>query len=108
MIVIGDAAHFMPPHLAQGAGQTLEDAACLYEALQGNQPLTQTLQSFALKRARALAPVIHKAESTGAVMRLKGPFAHLRNLALEIGGQRLVESWLQQVWHADNKPEPHL
>ena len=106
VIVIGDAAHFMPPHLAQGAGQTLEDAACLYEALQDNQTLTHTLQSFALMRARALAPLIHKAESTGAVMRLKGPFAHLRNLALEIGGARLVESWLQQVWHADNKSEP--
>ena len=33
VILVGDAAHFMPPHLAQGAGQTLEDAACLYEAM---------------------------------------------------------------------------
>ena len=101
VVVIGDAAHYMPPHLAQGAGQTLEDAACLYEALKGDKPLTQTLQSFALMRARALAPLIQKAETTGAVMRLKGPLAKLRNMALEVGGQRLVEGWLRQVWHAD-------
>ena len=102
VVVIGDAAHHMPPHLAQGAGQTLEDAACLYEALKGEKPLTEMIQSFALTRARALAPLIKRAETTGAVMRLKGPLAKLRNMALEMGGQRLVESWLRQVWHTDS------
>jgi len=100
---MGDAAHFMPPHLAQGAGQTFEDAACLYDALKGDLPLTESLHTFALNRARALAPIIQKAEATGAVMRLKGPLASLRNIALEVGGQRLVESWLEQVWQTDVK-----
>lgn len=103
VVVMGDAAHFMPPHLAQGAGQTFEDAACLYDALKGDLPLTESLHFFALNRARALAPIIEKAEATGAVMRLKGPLASLRNIALEVGGQRLVESWLEQVWQTDVK-----
>ena len=98
LILIGDAAHFMPPHLAQGAGQTLEDAASLYEALCQDAPLSSILRDWALMRARTLAPIIEKAEETGAVMRLKGPFARLRNMAIALGGQRLVERWLRQVW----------
>jgi salicylate hydroxylase len=32
--LIGDAAHIMPPHLAQGAGQSFEDIAYLKTQLQ--------------------------------------------------------------------------
>ena len=33
LTLIGDAAHMMPPHLAQGAGQSFEDIAILDQML---------------------------------------------------------------------------
>lgn len=98
LILTGDAAHFMPPHLAQGAGQTLEDAASLGKALAETDELSQAARQWAVQRARTLAPIIQRAETTGAVMRLSGPMARLRDAAIEVGGQRLIEQWLKQVW----------
>ena len=98
LVLIGDGAHFMPPHLAQGAGQTLEDAAYLRSALTGADDVVKAASHWALSRQRALAPIIQKAEATGSIMRLKGPFAKLRNAAVEFGGPHLLEKWLRQVW----------
>lgn len=98
VVLIGDGAHFMPPHLAQGAGQTLEDAAMLGRALTRADDIRQAAANWALSRQRALRPIIEKAEATGQVMRLKGPFAMMRNAAIEFGGSRLIEKWLRQVW----------
>ena len=100
LVLIGDSAHFMPPHLAQGAGQTLEDAATLKAALTGASDVKQAAAQWALMRQRTLGPIIEKAEATGAMMRLSGPFAMLRNATIELGGHRLVEKWLTKVWSA--------
>lgn len=98
LVLVGDGAHFMPPHLAQGAGQTLEDAATLQTALCDSDNLIHAASQWALCRQRALSSIIDKAEATGVVMRLSGPFARLRNVAVELGGQKLIEKWLNQVW----------
>lgn len=98
VVLIGDAAHFMPPHLAQGAGQTLEDAAQLALALKDATDIREAARKWALTRQQSLRPIIEKAEATGTIMRLKGPLALIRNAAVELGGQRLVEKWLSRVW----------
>lgn len=98
LVLFGDSAHVMPPHLAQGAGQTLEDAASLQIALAGAGTLTQAAANWALQRQRALRPIIERAEATGMVMRLTGPLAMVRNAAVEFGGQPLIEKWLSEVW----------
>lgn len=98
VFLIGDAAHFMPPHLAQGAGQTLEDAAQLSVALTNCTDVKQAAKDWALMRQKRLRPLIEKAEATGSIMRLKGPFAMMRNAAVELGGHRLIEKWLARVW----------
>lgn len=99
LVLTGDAAHFMPPHLAQGAGQTLEDAASLSLALTQVSDLPQAVRDWSVNRSRTLSPIIARAEATGTIMRFSGPMASLRNLAIEMGGQRLIEKWLKQVWH---------
>lgn len=105
LALLGDAAHFMPPHLAQGAGQTLEDAASLSKAMaqvtaQKGDAVT-ALSEWAIQRARMVAPIVKRAEQTGKIMRLSGPLARLRNMAIDIGGQSFIETWLKQVWQPE-------
>ena len=97
--LIGDAAHIMPPHLAQGAGQSFEDIAYLKTQLQTHQ-LTKALQITAIDRARAVRNVSGKAGLTGNIMRLSGLPQKMRDHLLGLGGAPLIENWLSDVWDA--------
>ena len=97
--LIGDAAHIMPPHLAQGAGQSFEDIAYLKAQLQEN-PLSDALRSMAILRASQLKSTTSKASLTGQVIRLSGVPAKLRDSLLGLSGTELLENWLADVWQA--------
>lgn len=100
--LIGDAAHVMPPHLAQGAGQSFEDIADLQSRLT-EEGLSHALRSMAVSRAGALKSISGKAGLTGQMMRLSGLPGQLRDSLLGLTGTQLVENWLADVWQAHEK-----
>jgi 2-polyprenyl-6-methoxyphenol hydroxylase-like FAD-dependent oxidoreductase len=50
VVLIGDAAHSMTAHIAQGAGMAIEDAIVLAEELAKPEPLPETLERFMQRR----------------------------------------------------------
>ena len=101
VVLAGDAAHSMPPHLAQGAGQGLQDAASLLAWLDGTDNIDTAFAGYARERATDVSRIVQKADISGRIMAMSGPAARLRDLALSLGGPRLMQSWLAEVWAAD-------
>ena len=100
----GDAAHIMPPHLAQGAGQALQDAASLQYALCHSSDIDDALAIYARNRTMAVSAVVRNADISGKVMAFGGARGRLRNMLISVGGSRFLQSWLADVWAGD----PHL
>ena len=100
----GDAAHIMPPHLAQGAGQALQDAASLQYALCHSSDIDDALAIYARNRTMAVSAVVRKADISGKVMAFGGARGRLRNILISVAGSAFLQSWLADVWAGD----PHL
>ncbi len=100
----GDAAHIMPPHLAQGAGQALQDAASLQYALCHSSDIDNALAIYARNRTMAVSAVVRKADISGKVMAFGGARGRLRNMLISVAGPWFLQSWLADVWAGD----PHL
>ncbi|PVI02414.1 FAD/NAD(P)-binding domain-containing protein [Periconia macrospinosa] len=75
--LIGDAAHAMPPHLAQGAAQGVEDAVFLGELcsrMRSVQDVPQLLQVFQAKRRERVNAIKRRSLEVGRVWALaNGP-----------------------------------
>lgn len=102
IVLAGDAAHPMPPHLAQGAGQSLVDAASLMKALKGYDgiSLAPLFTSWTAARVRACRDIKITADRAGAVFAMSGPMAKLRNLGLASVASPIVERQLDQLWRS--------
>ena len=101
VVLAGDAAHIMPPHLAQGAGQALQDAASLQRALTAAASIDDALSSYARQRASAVSAIVRKADISGKIMALGGARGRLRNIMIGLAGPSFLQSWLADVWAGD-------
>ena len=101
VVLAGDAAHIMPPHLAQGAGQALQDAASLQRALTAAPNIDDALSCYARQRASAVSAIVRKADISGKIMALGGASGRLRNIMISLAGPSFLQSWLADVWAGD-------
>jgi 2-polyprenyl-6-methoxyphenol hydroxylase-like FAD-dependent oxidoreductase len=65
VLLIGDAAHTAPPHLASGATVAIEDAIVLAELLASQLPLPQALEQFMARRFERCRMVVENSVRLG-------------------------------------------
>lgn len=90
--LIGDAAHPVLPHLAQGAGLAIEDAAVLAARLEEvpDDPAA-AFRAYENERAARTASVQSAARRNGEIFRLSGVAAFARDAVLRVlGPERLM------------------
>ena len=97
--LLGDAAHPMPPYLAQGAGMAIEDAAelgrCLVGVVKPVADVPLALRRYALNRWQRNARVQARAVRNGQIFHATGPLRLGRDIALKLLGHRLLDMpWL--------------
>jgi len=95
--LLGDAAHPMPPFLAQGAAQAIEDAGALGEALGRTSDTTSALANYSSMRVARANRVQSQSSAQAKLYHMAGPLAFARNLAMRaMGPQRLLAryNWL--------------
>jgi 2-polyprenyl-6-methoxyphenol hydroxylase-like FAD-dependent oxidoreductase len=73
VLLIGDAAHPMPPNLGQGACMTLEDAALLGELLSGPRELSAALARFEAERRGRVESIAARSSRIGALGQWSAP-----------------------------------
>ena len=94
--LLGDAAHPMPPYLAQGAGMAIEDASALGRVLaEFSGDVEAALQAYAQARWGRNARVQARAVRNGKIFHAKGLVRMGRDAALRVLGERLLDlPWL--------------
>ena len=98
-VLAGDAAHPVPPNLAQGAGQSLVDAASLLHWM-ANANLDSALSGYARERSKAVGVIFKKAAVSSKIMALDGAGATVRSTLIGLGGAPMLKAWLAEVWAA--------
>jgi len=101
--LMGDAAHPMLPHLAQGGAMAIEDAAVLAECLRRSpEDPAKGLRRYEGLRGGRTAAVQAEARANSRTYHLTGLAALARNVALAaMGGDKLV---LRYDWIYDWRP----
>ena len=100
VILLGDAAHPMKPHLAQGACMALEDSFQLKCELKKNIlkkriDWKNIFKSLSRKRIQRIRRVQKKSIVNGHIFQLNGIFRLLRNLSIKFFGRYLLDQkWL--------------
>ena len=81
-ILIGDAAHAMLPHLAQGAALALEDSVALARYLKNDSPMDEALAGFVQERLARSHKAQRLAQRYGKIYHASGLVKVVRNVVL--------------------------
>jgi 2-polyprenyl-6-methoxyphenol hydroxylase-like FAD-dependent oxidoreductase len=85
VVLIGDAAHAITPHLGQGAAQAVEDAVVLADELQKNAPLQEALTCFERRRYERCKLILEASLEIGELEMHPDPKRDLRPLMAKVG-----------------------
>ncbi|MEV4467191.1 NAD(P)/FAD-dependent oxidoreductase [Micromonospora echinofusca] len=92
VVLLGDAAHAMPPHLGQGACLAFEDAATLASLLRESR-LPDAVVAYDRARRPRAATVVRQTRRMSAVLKARGPLAlRARDAALGALSPRLLST----------------
>ncbi len=104
--IIGDAAHAMLPHQAQGAAMAIEDAAILAPLLMTEpDPESAFVRFTAMRRAR-IARVRRLSKANGAIFHMEWPFTLGRDATIALQGPRAHLRRLEWLYGYDAAPDP--
>lgn len=90
-VLLGDAAHPVPPHLAQGAALALEDAVVLGRAL-AEAPLAEALARYEAARVGRSTRVLAASRRQGRLLQLGGVPGAVSHAALGVAGRVAPEA----------------
>lgn len=74
VVVVGDAAHPMRPHLGQGGCQGLEDAAVLARFVDGDDDVAAAFARFATFRRPRVRAIVRESKAIGQIVNLRPGF----------------------------------
>jgi 2-polyprenyl-6-methoxyphenol hydroxylase-like FAD-dependent oxidoreductase len=98
VVVVGDAAHPMRPHLGQGGCQGLEDAAVLGRFVDGDANLAAAFARFAAFRRPRVGPLVRESKLIGQIVNVRpGLLSGLASRATVLAPEALMTRHLATV-----------
>lgn len=109
LVLLGDAAHAMTPHLAQGANSALLDALVLSTELARAQPVERALDRYVARRRRKVTAIQRASSAYGIVAEaMAAPgVRQARNTALRLA-TRLSSDAGQQLRRVQQEHPAHV
>jgi len=98
--LLGDAAHPMLPFLAQGAAQSIEDAATLAQCMETDSNVETAFAAYSAKRLPRATKVQQASKQQGRIYHLAGAPALARDIGMRLmGAKRLLarNDWIYQA-----------
>lgn len=106
--LVGDAAHAMLPHQAQGAAMAIEDAAILAPLLMTEPDAESAFARYAAMRQRRVERVRRLSRSNGTIFHLEWPFTLGRDATIALQGGRGHLRRLAWLYGYDAAPDPAI
>ena len=97
VVLVGDAAHPMRPHLGQGGCQALEDAAVLGAFVELTADLPSAFASFAAFRRRRVSRIVAESRFIGRVVNLPAVLSGLASRATVVLPEFVVTRHLASI-----------
>jgi 2-polyprenyl-6-methoxyphenol hydroxylase-like FAD-dependent oxidoreductase len=90
VVVIGDAAHPMRPHLGQGGCQAIEDGVLLAAAVDGRADLAAAFSRYARVRRPRVRRIVRESALIGRAIQGSGPWTAAVGLNIRFSPERAV------------------